>query len=39
LPLTDGRLRSAWGERLYRVLVSSKAPVERGAFEFRIVRA
>jgi hypothetical protein len=38
LPLKDGRLRSAWGEKIYRILVRAQAPPEEGSWLFRIVQ-
>lgn len=37
--LHDGRLRDAWGDRLYRILLRPRRPVGKGAWRLRIVRA
>ncbi len=38
VPLKDGRLRSAWGERLYRILLRVQNPPDSGEYLFRIVQ-
>jgi hypothetical protein len=38
IPLNDGRLRGAWGERLYRVVLRAQNPPAEGAWLFRITQ-
>ncbi len=38
IPLKDARLRSAWGERLYRILLRAQDPANEGAWSFRILQ-
>jgi hypothetical protein len=38
IPLKDGRLRSSWGEKLYRILLRAQSPPTEGAWLFRIVQ-
>jgi hypothetical protein len=36
IPLKDSRLRSAWGEKLYRIILKAQDPPESGVWSFRI---
>ena len=36
--IQDGRLRSSWGDRLYRLLFTAKIPRLKGSFTFHIGR-
>lgn len=38
IPLKDGRLRMAWGERVYRLQLHTRNPPESGEWTFRIVQ-
>jgi hypothetical protein len=39
IKLEDGQLRSAWGERLYRILLKAESPGVRGKWSTRISQA
>ena len=39
IPLDDAHLRSAWGERLYRILLKPRAACARGRWVTRVARA
>lgn len=36
IPISDGRLRSAWGETIYRVILKARKQPYRGDFEFQV---
>jgi hypothetical protein len=36
IPITDGRLRGAWGERLYRILLHAQSPGASGDWALRV---
>lgn len=38
IPIEDGRLRSSWGERIYRILLTAREVVLRDAYTLRIER-
>jgi hypothetical protein len=38
IELEDGHLRQSWGDKLYRVVLRSTSPVEKGAWIVRLVR-
>jgi hypothetical protein len=38
IKIEDGRLKSSWGDRLYRILLTAKAPGNRGSWTLRIVQ-
>jgi hypothetical protein len=38
IPLNDGRLRSAWGAKLYRILLQAPNPPPEGSWLFRITQ-
>lgn len=37
IPIEDGRLKSAWGDRLYRILLRAGNPPLEGLWSLRIV--
>lgn len=37
--IEDGRLKSSWGERLYRILLTAEAPPAEGEWTVRVVQA
>jgi hypothetical protein len=39
IPLEDARLRSSWGERLYRILLRAANPAPRARWITRIVQS
>jgi phytoene dehydrogenase-like protein len=39
IPLTDGHLRSSWGDRLYRILLHARNPGSAGEWTLRIAQA
>jgi hypothetical protein len=38
MKIEDGRLRSSWGDRLYRILLTATSPANRGSWTLRIVQ-
>jgi hypothetical protein len=36
IAIEDGRLRAAWGDRVYRIVLALKAPLRKGKTSFRI---
>ena len=38
IKLEDGRLRGAWGERVFRILLSAENPPRQGAWTVRIAQ-
>jgi len=38
IPITDGRLRSSWGEKVYRILLKTTTPAARATWLLRIAQ-